>query len=69
MNDESFADGGLTNESPMLLVSLLDSSGINTVGNGIGHDITAVLNGQSSEAIVLNDYYQSDLDSYQSGNI
>ena len=69
MNDELFVDGGLTNESPLLLVSLLDSSGINTVGNGIGHDITAILNGKSSEAIVLNDYYQSDLDSYQSGNI
>jgi hypothetical protein len=40
-----------------------------TVGNGIGHDITAILDGNTAEPIVLNDFYVSDLDTYQSGKL
>jgi len=67
MNDESFAFGGLTDENPVLLAFLRDSSGINTVGNGIGHDIVAVLDANTEKSEVLNDYYEADLDTYQSG--
>jgi flagellar hook assembly protein FlgD len=42
---------------------------VNTVGNGIGHDITAVLDANTENSIVLNDYYQADLNSYKSGSI
>ncbi|HRW68781.1 type IX secretion system sortase PorU [Lentimicrobium sp.] len=67
LNDTSFVDGGLTGENPKLIAYLYDESGINTVGNGIGHDIVATIDGNSYDGIVLNDYYSSDLDSYQSG--
>ena len=69
MNDENFVSGGQTDLRPVLLAKIFDENGINTVGNGIGHDITAVLDGNSSEPIILNDYYVADLDSYQSGEI
>jgi hypothetical protein len=69
MNDESFAYGGTTDEAPSLLAVVLDSNGINTVGNGIGHDITAVLDDNTNATLNLNDFYQSDLDSYQSGRV
>jgi hypothetical protein len=69
MNDESFAFGGITNESPTILAFVEDESGINTVGNGIGHDIVAVLDENSDKPIVLNDYYEAELDSYQRGSI
>ncbi|MFT4681332.1 MAG: hypothetical protein ACI9YU_001176, partial [Flavobacteriales bacterium] len=69
MNDEKFAYGGTTDENPLLLALVVDSNGINTVGNGIGHDLTAVLDENTSQSINLNDFYQSDLDSYQSGRI
>lgn len=69
MNDELFVDGGLTNESPLLIVQLFDENGINTAGNGIGHDLVAILDGETSKPIVLNDFYSADLDSYQSGEI
>ncbi len=69
MNDTNFAFGGITNSSPTLFALVSDSNGINTVGNGIGHDIVAVIDAQTSNAIVLNDYYQADLNSYQSGRI
>lgn len=69
MNDIKFVFGGLTDENPDIYSVLKDDNGINTVGNGIGHDITAVLDGNTEKAIVLNDYYQADLNSYKSGSI
>lgn len=69
MNDENFVSGGITDESPSLYSRVFDESGINTVGSGIGHDITAVLDENTANPIILNDFYESDLDSYQSGTI
>jgi len=69
MNDENFVSGGVTDQNPVLYAILSDSSGINTVGNGIGHDITAILDNNTSDVIVLNDYYESDVDDYQQGKI
>ena len=67
MNDNKFVAGSITNESPDLLGVLFDDNGINTVGNGIGHDLVAVLDENTEKSIILNDFYQSDLNSYQSG--
>ena len=40
MNDESFVNGGMTNSRPLFLAHVRDENGINTTGNGIGHNIT-----------------------------
>ena len=48
----------ITDENPILLANIFDMSGINTVGNGIGHDITAVLDGNTADPYVLNDFYE-----------
>lgn len=69
MNDSLFVAGGITDENPKLFAMVTDSNGVNTVGNGIGHDIVAVLDEESDHAVVLNDYYQANLNSYQSGTI
>ena len=69
LNDLNFVNGSISDETPVLLVKLFDENGINTVGNGIGHDITAILDGNVANPIVLNEYYASDLNSYQSGEI
>jgi hypothetical protein len=69
MNDLNFVSGGITNQNPRLLARLTDSSGINTLGSGIGHDITLVMNRDPSNMLVLNEYYVADTDSYQSGSI
>ncbi len=68
MNDITFTDGGTTGENPVLIAILRDSSGINTLGSGIGHDITLIPD-NSGEVIVMNDYYEADLDSYRSGRV
>lgn len=69
LNNETFVNGGLTDENPYLIAVLSDENGINTVGNGIGHDITAILDEKSSNPIVLNEYFKNDLDSYKSGQL
>jgi hypothetical protein len=69
MNDEKFVAGGITNENPKIYAVVADSSGINTLGTGIGHDAVAILDENSSKPIVLNDYYSADLNTYQRGKI
>lgn len=69
MNDESFVRGGITNEDPELFALVFDSSGVNTVGTGIGHDLIAILDEKTDQAFVLNEYYEADLNSYQSGTV
>ena len=68
-NAVNFAQNGTTDANPLLLVELFDSSGINTAGNGIGHELTAILDDDYSNAFILNDYYQGVLDDYQKGKI
>jgi flagellar hook assembly protein FlgD len=69
MNDKKFVSGGVTNENPKVYAEITDVSGINTIGTGIGHDVVAVLDENTSKPIILNDYYVSDLNTYQSGKI
>jgi len=69
MNDENFVFGGITDEKPILLANISDVHGINMVGNGIGHDIIAVLDDKTEESFILNDFYEADLNSYQNGKV
>ena len=68
MNDETFVNGGITNESPFFLAFLDDEHGINTA-SGIGHDIVAILDGDETKPYILNDYYETELDDYTKGKI
>lgn len=68
MNDESFVSGGVTNNSPILIAKLEDESGINTA-SGIGHDITAILNGDETNPFILNNYYQAEVDDFTKGSL
>lgn len=69
MNSLMFRDGGVTDQNPKLLIVVLDENGINTIGNGIGHDITAVLDGNTTEPFILNEFYEADVNTYKSGYI
>jgi hypothetical protein len=69
INDPSFNSGDIVGENPRLLAYISDFSGINTVGNGIGHDIVAELDGNTNKSYILNDFFQADLDSYQKGTV
>ena len=69
LNDTLFVSGGLSDTRPILLARLRDENGINTVGNGIGHDLTAVIDNDTQQPIILNEYYETDLDTYKSGEV
>ena len=68
MNDETFVNGGITNESPFFLALLEDEHGINTA-SGIGHDIVGILDGDETKPYIMNDYYQTELDNYTKGRV
>jgi hypothetical protein len=67
INDTNFRNGGICDPDPVLIAQLFDESGINTVGNGIGHDLTAILDANASASLVLNDYYEAELNNYRRG--
>ncbi len=67
INDENFIEGGMTDENPILIAKVSDENGINTIGNGIGHDITAFLGSNPTDLKILNNYYESDINTFKSG--
>jgi hypothetical protein len=69
MNDEQFVAGGITDENPLMLAKISDESGINTVGSGIGHDITMIIDENTADAIVLNKFYESATDDFTTGEV
>jgi hypothetical protein len=57
LDDPRFVSGNQTSCNPMLYIHLTDSSGINYLGIGIGHDITATLDRNNTSAVNLNTYF------------
>ena len=48
LNNENFVDGGEVNESPLVLATVSDESGVNFSSAGIGHSMTLTLDGVTS---------------------
>lgn len=69
LGDRAFMEGGLTNDEPKLIADLSDENGINTSGNGIGHDITVILDENTKNTIILNDFYKGGLGDFTKGEI
>lgn len=61
MGDTNFRNGGIVNENATLYAVLFDTIGINAVGSGLGHDITAVMDDNYNDLVVLNDFYETDI--------
>lgn len=69
LGDTNFRNGGLTDENPTLVALITDSVGINAFGAGLGHDITAVIDGHTGNTLVLNDFYEPDITNSQHGTL
>lgn len=69
LNDETFINGNLVDNSPNLIVELSDESGINTTGLGVGHELIATLSTKPERTFTLNDFFESNLDEFNSGRI
>ncbi|MCB2219394.1 MAG: type IX secretion system sortase PorU [Bacteroidetes bacterium] len=69
INDLNFVSGSQTNENPVFLAFLSDENGINLSSNGIGHDITLIMNDNHSDIMIMNDWFIPNLDDFQRGSI
>lgn len=69
LNTPSFVDGDEVNPTPCLWAELYDENGINTVGNGIGHNITAVVDNSPHHTYDLNGLFVSEAGDYKRGTI
>ncbi|HPI08121.1 MAG TPA: type IX secretion system sortase PorU, partial [Saprospiraceae bacterium] len=67
LNTDAFVTGGITDNNPKVLIKCSDDHGMNVSGTGLGHDLTAVIDGNVLETIVLNDFYVSEQDNYKRG--
>lgn len=67
LNTQDFAFGGITDKNPKILVQCSDDYGMNVTGTSLGHDLTAVLDDNVLETIVLNDFYESEQDNAKKG--
>lgn len=68
LNSPNFVSGGRINETPLLVVKLEDADGVNTAG-GLGHNLTAIIDGKASMSYNLNEYYRSDIGAYTRGTV
>ena len=69
MDNDKFVFGGITDETPRIYCKVYDKYGINTSGNGIGHDINAILDKNTKNIYVLNDFYEAKLNDVTHGII
>jgi len=69
LNTQDFAFGGITDKNPKILVQCVDDYGMNVTGTSLGHDLTAVLDDNVLETIVLNDFYESEQDNAKQGKV
>jgi len=69
INDYSFENGATVENEIKLLANFFDESGIHSNGSSLGRDIVATLDDNYLNKMVLNDYYNSDLDTYQKGSL
>lgn len=69
LNSPSFVDGDDVHATPILLVELYDENGINTMGTGVGHDITAVVDNDPRHTYNLNSVFVPAVGDYKRGTI
>lgn len=69
LNTPDFQSGGQTNNTPLFVAELEDADGINTVGNGIGHDLSLCIDGSAVLTYNLNDYYTPTAGDYTRGMV
>ncbi len=69
LNSPAFVDGDDVNATPILMVELYDENGINTMGTGIGHDITAMVDNDPRHTYNLNSVFVPEVGDYKRGTI
>lgn len=69
LNREGFIDGMTVNAEPYFVASLEDASGINTTGNGVGHNLELSIDNDPQQTYNLNSYFENDFGDYTRGTL
>ena len=67
LNTPSFVNGGKVNSTPYFVAQVTDANGINAAGNGVGHDMQLIIDGDMMRTYNLNDNFRFDFGSYTKG--
>ena len=67
LNSPSFVNGSDVNTTPYFVAQVSDEDGINATGNGIGHDLQLIIDGNITTTYNLNDNFTYDFGSYTKG--
>jgi hypothetical protein len=68
LNDLNFRPGDVVKSNPTMIVRFHDENGINTSTAGVGHQLSATIS-NPERTFDLSNYYQSDFDTYKSGEV
>ncbi len=69
INDTNFTNNSWVSDRANLIIQLKDSSGIQSSGNALGHDLLFIVDDDVQNPFVLNNYFMADINTYQSGTI
>lgn len=69
INDSFFVNGGITGPNTTLYVVLYSQTGINIAGTSVGHDLIGVLDNNTTQPYILNDFYETAPNTYKQGYI
>lgn len=69
VNDTTFKNGGFTSNDIIFLAKIYDESGVNLSRTSVGHEIVLVLDNDESNRYIINEYYESEQNSFSKGII
>lgn len=69
LNGEEPTGTPRVNTTPLLSLALYDADGINATGNGVGHDLIAIVDNDPTMTYVLNTYYVAETGDYTRGTV
>ncbi|MBR1687070.1 MAG: type IX secretion system sortase PorU [Prevotella sp.] len=69
LNSSSFSNGDNVNPTPYFIAEVSDEDGINATGNGIGHDLQLIIDGDMAQTYDLNGSFVYDFGSYTRGTV
>ena len=69
LNERDFRNGDIVNQTPLFVAELSDDAGIQSSGNGLGHDLELIVDGMVSRTYNLNSYFTPNTGDYTSGTV
>lgn len=69
LNNDTFTDGQTVGATPYFVAELQDDNGISAAGNGLGHDLELIIDGNPATTYTLNDYYTGEFGDYTRGHV